>query len=108
MQIWGTFVNIQCLAASKDLAEECIARAFLHIDRLEQVFSRHDGSSLLSVLNMQGLLCDYPAEFKTVLEHALSIENRTAGAFNPSVLAVLEYLEKILLSMQRICRSVLL
>ena len=43
---------------------------------------------------MQGLLCDYPAEFKTVLEHALSIENRTAGAFNPSVLAVLEYLEK--------------
>lgn len=95
MQIkMGTFVNIQCLAASKDLAEECIARAFLHIDRLEQVFSRHDGSSLLSVLNMQGSLCDYPAEFKTVLEHALNIENRTAGAYNPSVLAVLEYLEK--------------
>lgn len=89
----GTFVNLQCLSQSRDLAEECIARAFSRIDELEAIFSRHSGSSLLSVLNAQGTLQDFPPEFKTVLEQALLTEKQTFGAFNPSVLPVLEYLE---------------
>lgn len=90
----GTFVSLQCLSQSRDLAEECIAQAFLRIDELEAVFSRHSGSSLLSVLNAQGSLRDFPPEFKTVLEQALLTEKQTFGAFNPSVLPVLEYLER--------------
>lgn len=89
----GTFVNLQCLAESEQSAKETIAQAFLHIDRLEQIFSRHDSASLLSVLNAQGSLADFPKEFKFVLEQANSIENQTVGAFNPSVLSVLKYLE---------------
>lgn len=89
----GTFVNIQCLAESEELAKETIAQAFLFIDKLEQIFSRHDSTSLLSVLNAQGSLSDFPKEFKVVLEHAQLIENQTCGAFNPSVLPVLKYLE---------------
>lgn len=89
----GTFVNLQCLAMSEQSAKETIAQAFLHIDRLEQIFSRHDSASLLSVLNAQGSLTDFPKEFKCVLVQARAIENQTYGAFNPSVLPVLKYLE---------------
>lgn len=90
----GTFVNMQCLSQSRDLAEECTAQAFLRIDELERIFSRHDSASLLSVLNAQGSLWDFPVEFKTVLEQSLAAEKLTFGAFNPSVLPVLEYLER--------------
>lgn len=89
----GTFVNLQCLAQSEDLAKECIAQAFLTIDRLERIFSRHDGSSLLSVLNAQGTIRDFPREFFDVLQNSLMIERESRGAFNPSVLSVLRYLE---------------
>lgn len=89
----GTFVNIQCLAESEELAKEKTAQAFLLIDRLEQIFSRHDKASVLSVLNSQGTITDFPKELKFVLEQAERIENQTCGAFNPSVLPVLKYLE---------------
>lgn len=89
----GTFVNMQCLAESEQLAKETIAQAFLRIDSLEQIFSRHDSASLLSALNTQGSLADFPTEFKCVLVQAKAIENQTYGAFNPSVLSVLKYLE---------------
>lgn len=90
----GTFVNVQCLSESDDLAKECIARAFLRIDELEILFSRHNSASLLSVLNAQGSLRDFPSEFKAVLEQSLWVEKQTFGAFNPSVLPVLQYLEQ--------------
>ena len=89
----GTFVNLQCLAMREELAKEKIKQAFIRIDELDQIFSRHDSASLLSVLNTQGSLTDFPREFKFVLEQAQSIENQTCGAFNPSVLPVLKYLE---------------
>lgn len=89
----GTFVNLQCLAESGQLAKETIARVFLRIDTLEQIFSRHDSASLLSVLNSQGSIADFPKEFKCVLVQARAVENQTCGAFNPSVLSVLKYLE---------------
>lgn len=89
----GTFVNIQCLAVSEELAKENIIQAFLLIDTLEHIFSRHDSASLLSVLNTQGSLADFPNEFKVVLEAAQLVENQTCGAFNPSILPVLRYLE---------------
>lgn len=89
----GTFVNIQCLAESEQLAKETIAQAFIVIDKLEQIFSRHDSASVLSVFNAQGSLADFPKEFKVVIENAQRIENQTCGAFNPSVLPVLRYLE---------------
>lgn len=89
----GTFVNMQCLAESEQLAKETIAQAFLIIDKLEQIFSRHDSASVLSVLNAQGSIADFPNEFKIVLVQAKAIENQTYGAFNPSVLPVLKYLE---------------
>lgn len=90
----GTFANMQCLCESADLAKECIARAFLRIDELEKIFSRHSSSSLLSVLNSQGSVQDFPSEFKAVLEQSLLIEKQTYGAFNSSVLSVLKYLEE--------------
>lgn len=89
----GTFVNIQCLTMSEEAAKEKIQQAFLRIDTLEQIFSRHNGASLLSVLNAQGSLTDFPKDLKFVLEQAHNIENQTHGAFNPSVLPVLRYLE---------------
>lgn len=89
----GTFVNIQCLAMSEELAKEKIMQAFCIIDTLEHIFSRHDSASLLSVLNAQGTIADFPPEFGFVLEQANIIENQTCGAFNPSVLPVLAYLE---------------
>lgn len=89
----GTFVNVQCLAESEELAKEKTAQAFLLIDRLELIFSRHDRTSVLSVFNSQGSLTDFPKELKFVLENAQVIENQTCGAFNPSVLPVLRYLE---------------
>lgn len=90
----GTFVNMQCLCESADLAKECIARAFLRIDELEKIFSRHSSSSLLSVLNSQGAVQDFPSEFKAVLEQSLLVEKQTYGALNSSVLSVLKYLEE--------------
>lgn len=90
----GTFVNMQCLSESRDLAQACMARAFLRIDELEEIFSRHNSSSLLSVLNSQGAVQDFPPEFKAVLEQSLLVEKQTFGAFNPSVLPVLKYLEQ--------------
>ncbi len=89
----GTFVNLQCLVASEDLALFVMEKAFLLIDKLELLFSRHDTTSLLSVLNEQGSITDFPKEFSFVLEQANRVEEKTSGAFNSSVLPVLEYLE---------------
>ena len=89
----GTFVNLQCLAESEDLALMVLEKAFVLIDNLELLFSRHDSSSLLSVLNAQGKIQDFPQEFSFVLEQANKVEEKTFGAFNASVLPVLEYLE---------------
>ncbi len=89
----GTFVNLQCLAESEDLGLSVIEKAFLLIDNLELLFSRHNSASLLSILNTQGSIKDFPQEFAFVLENANIVEKKTFGAFNASVLPVLEYLE---------------
>ena len=87
--LMGTFVSIRTAHAPDGLAAEAIARAFAEMARLEALLSRHDGASALCQLNASGILRDAPAELLTVTRASAAMLKLTQGAFDPTVLPVL-------------------
>ena len=70
---------------SAGVGEEAIARAFDEMDRLIAIFSRHDPTSALAVLNQEGRLDAPPGELALVVARALAYHRLSAGAFDPTV-----------------------
>ena len=91
--LMGTVVTLKVAHGNKDFAYESFAKAFAEMERAEALFTRHKSSSALSLLNTQKKLSDAPQDLITVLRETQKIEKMSGGAFNPSVLPVLEYLE---------------
>lgn len=91
--LMGTIVSISAVHSSKNLADEGIAKAFARMAELEKVFSRHDSSSLLGILNAQGSLQDIHPALRSLLEESLLLYKNSHGAFDISVAPLVDLLE---------------
>ncbi|WP_319761781.1 FAD:protein FMN transferase [Maridesulfovibrio sp.] len=91
--LMGTQVSIVALHLSKDAAEKAVALAFNEIERLSAIFDRHRSGSPVSQLNETGRLCDVAPELFEVMVKAKSYCHRSGGAFDSSVLPVLEMMQ---------------
>ncbi|MBM9537505.1 FAD:protein FMN transferase [Desulfobulbus alkaliphilus] len=86
----GTQINLivhgpdvdQCLQATRD--------TFARMETLEHIFSRYRAESALARLNATGALSAAPAEFLEVLDLADHISETTEGAFDITVLPLLQ------------------
>jgi len=91
--LMGTFVAITALHESRDAAKEATARAFGEIERLSAIFDRHKGDTPVSVLNATGRLSDVAPELRSVMEKAVIFNRRSGGAFDSTVLPLVEMLK---------------
>jgi len=91
--LMGTMVNLKATHIHKDFVYESFDKAFAEMVRIEALLTRHKSSSALSLLNSQKKLARAPQDLINVAIKAQEIEKMSGGAFNPSVLPVLEYLE---------------
>jgi thiamine biosynthesis lipoprotein len=90
----GTFVNITVLDSSRDRATTVVEMAYQEMDRLIPLFSRFDPNSPLSFLNKDGSLQDAPSELLQVLQASLYYHRISSGAFDVTVLPVLQAMEE--------------
>jgi FAD:protein FMN transferase len=90
-----TSVAVTCLSDDLDAARGAIEAAFARMDATAAVLTRFDPASPLSRLNRDGQLAQVPTDLREVLHHALAISALTGGAFDPTVLPVLGYMESL-------------
>lgn len=92
--LMGTFVFATARDASKDRAEEALEAAFAEVRRLCGVFDRRVDGTDAHALNRTGGLRRAHPELAAVAERAGRMFRLTDGAFDPTVLPVLELLER--------------
>jgi thiamine biosynthesis lipoprotein len=85
----GTLVTAAAVTASPDRAASGIESAFEEMERLVDVFSRHDPDATVARLNASGSLVDPAPELVSVLRTSRRVHDRTGGAFDPTVLPAL-------------------
>ena len=90
----GTFVTVTTHGLSESHAAEAVAGAFSAMSRAEALLTRFDSASALGQLNTAGALRDMPVEVMDVIHAASLVHQRTAGAFDPTVLPMVEAMEK--------------
>ena len=90
----GTFVTIKIAGTSSMHAADASGKAFLRMAELEDMLTRFDGSSPLGQLNASGVLRDAPDALLKVAVSSARIYGLTRGAFDPTVLPLLELMEK--------------
>ena len=86
----GTLVSVTAIHVSRDLVEGAVGRAFEEMDRVVDLLNRYDPSSAVSVLNDQGIVRGPPPELSTVLAQALFHNRVSLGAFDPTVLPLVD------------------
>jgi thiamine biosynthesis lipoprotein len=86
----GTVVSITVVHPDGDGARALVESAFAEMARLEAALTRHRPEAPLGRLNREGRIDHAPVELHFVLNDALALAERTAGAFDPTVLPVLE------------------
>lgn len=86
----GTLVTLTVVHPEARVADQMIRRAFLEMERLEGILSRHRPTSVLGRLNADGVVPDAPPELVQVLSQALRLAEASGGAFDPTVLPVLD------------------
>jgi thiamine biosynthesis lipoprotein len=85
----GTFITIKLIDADEAQSRANIQDTFAEIERLSAILSRHDPTSELSRLNSTGQVSGASSELLGVVERALSVSNLTDGAFDVTVLPLL-------------------
>lgn len=81
----GTFVSMTAIHHSKDQTEEAFAAAFLEIEKLASVLSRHDQSSPVAELNRTGKLTHAQDDLALVIDRSFFYHKLTGGAFDITV-----------------------
>lgn len=69
----------------KAFALAAIDASLAEVARLEEIFSLYRPSSALQRLNTAGVLDDTPADLRQLMSSALSLAQRTNGAFDPTI-----------------------
>ncbi|WP_294447327.1 FAD:protein FMN transferase [uncultured Mailhella sp.] len=90
----GTFVTIKTSGVSSAQASDAMGSAFERMASLEAALTRFDGASAIGQLNASGRLSDAPAPLLAVVRSAAGMHRVTGGFFDPTVLSLLEILEK--------------
>lgn len=90
----GTYVSLSVVDPSQSRAEEALGAAWAVLDRLEARLTRFRPESALSALNSHGRLDGAPEDLTRVLDLAVFAHRATKGAFDPTVLPVLAYIEE--------------
>ena len=86
----GTIVSITVTHPDEVGARSMVERAFAEMERLESVLTRHRPEAPLARLNREGRLDGPPPELRYVLGTAVRVADLSGGAFDPTVLPVLE------------------
>ena len=89
----GTVVSVVAVHPSGAHAEEAIEAAFVEMDRLIGILSRHDSASPLAHLNRTGQLNDTPPELAHVVGQALRYHRLSGGAFDVTVKPLVDLFE---------------
>ena len=90
----GTMVEVTVAQVCQQQADDALGVAFARGQALAKLFSRFDSSSPVTVLNTQGRLEDCPAEWQAVMEGAAAVHAQSGGAFDLTVLPLLQLMEK--------------
>jgi FAD:protein FMN transferase len=86
----GTGVRITVFHPEKEVARAMVEGAFHELERLEAIFSRHRPDTPVSRLGRDGIVERAPNELVEVLKRSAEYSERTAGAFDVTVLPLLE------------------
>jgi len=81
----GAAASMTLVHPDRDKARARLEACVQEVERLESVFSLYRTDSALSRLNAQGRLDAPPQELLELLSFALSLSQRSGGAFDPSV-----------------------
>lgn len=91
--LMGTFVAITAVHDSRSRAEHAMGLAFEEIERLSAIFDRHRSDTPVSHLNDTGVLRDADRELREVVQESLAYARLSGGAYDPTVLPVVELLK---------------
>ena len=86
----GTTVSMTLLHQSKEEAEYAMTLAYREIYRLSGLMNRFDDESPIAMLNREGRLMGAHPDIIEVMTHALKYYRLTGGAFDISILPVIE------------------
>lgn len=89
----GTYVTVSAVHESRTLAQEAVGRTFDEMERLIAIFTRHDASSPVSVLNRDGRLDGPPPELAALARRAVEFCSLTSGAFDITVKPLVDLVE---------------
>ena len=92
--VMGTYVSITIIDEDEARASAAIEDSFAEINRLSAIMSRHDPASKLAILNSTRQLSNAPGELVSVLELSLACSQLTGGAFDVTVLPLVELYPK--------------
>jgi len=94
--LMGTVVTIKILHESVEEGREILARAFREIARIEASLSRFTEHNEVGVLNRYGFLPRTSEDLVAILRRAVYFSKLTGGAFDVTVLPLIELWEKSL------------
>lgn len=92
--LMGTQLNLTVYSQDQDQAEAAVTATVAHMQELEGKLSRHQQDSEVGILNRTGLLENPSKNLQAVLELANSVNNKTAGAFDITILPLLTLYQK--------------
>jgi FAD:protein FMN transferase len=88
--LMGTEINLMVCGPDEDTCREAVRSTFGRMEALEGILSRHQADSELSRLNREGILPVAATELVAVLDLADVISRRTEGAFDVTILPLLQ------------------
>lgn len=86
----GTLVNLTVVHPDAGHARRMVDAGFAEMDRLEAILSRYRRRSAVGRLNETGVVEEAPRELLVVVEAAKRLAEASGGAFDPTVLPLLE------------------
>ncbi len=93
--IMGTVVNLTVYGPDRDQCEEAISKTIAGMEQLESLLSRHMTNSELARLNRQGFVDNPSSHLVHVLQLAADISAKSSGAFDVTILPLLQMHESI-------------
>ncbi len=94
-EMMGTTVNFAVIGKDQNSCQEAIQAAITHMKRAGAAINWYDPSSPLSILNRDGALDNADPILIEVLQKSKEIAELTGGAFDPTILPLLQMFKKI-------------
>lgn len=86
----GTLVNLTAVHPDAVRARRMVDAGFAEMERLEGILSRYRADSAVGRLNETGVIEGAPRELLVVVETAKRLAEESGGAFDPTILPLLE------------------